>query len=656
MATYIAPGVYTKIQDLSQYAVASTTSSCGMVGAARKGPVSGMKNLDGSYNVPQLITSQSEFVSMFGTPTPEEYGPYAALLYLTEGNALYYARVANINPAFKRDNEYEDALIVGNTYKVVGPIYAGTVTFSNTESGTTAVDVGDTYLVPSAGITTISGSVGGAFAVSHNVRYAARAWGYTAKDGTDLSFVAASPGSWGNNVGFKISNVAADSYILDVYYRNNGVEEKVESFYSLNIDRTSKNYWITAVNSMSEYIRIYTPNDSVMQAQPFQVQNDSVTYLGGLVSDDDSAVIESNVLSYFGATSDNALRGEVEDYKNPTCWKSYNSENPQAYAIVGSDGATPTDADAIGINVDTGGAGVSASSGLYAFFDKEIIEIDMLGAPGYDTLEVITAIQTICDHRQDCLGIINPPLGFNANEAINWHNGYMTGSQSGTQSQRITSNTMACYWPWIELYDQYNKQNMWNPPCGFVMKQIAYNDAVSECWMAPAGIRRGYITEALRTEFSVSTGQREAMYNTSQGNAINPIVNLPLDGITIYGQRTMQRTASSLCEIAVRRLLFYCTRTLSRSVRHLLFEKNDKVLWNQFLSVVSPFIQNLKSRRAVTDFRVICDKSTNTNYRMNNGEMHGYVMMIPTRTAEKIVMNFCLFAHGSTMEAPVIDN
>ena len=86
MATKLSPGLLFKETNLSQVvrAVGSTTSA--IVIFAKKGPV--MER--------QLITSDKQFVEVFGEPDPSlGYGHYAALAFLKEGNILWVTRVVH---------------------------------------------------------------------------------------------------------------------------------------------------------------------------------------------------------------------------------------------------------------------------------------------------------------------------------------------------------------------------------------------------------------------------------------------------------------------------------------------------------------------------------------------------------------------------------
>lgn len=621
MPNYTAPGVYYTIQDLSQYAAPISISTCGCVGGATKGPISGDYNyVTKSYNTPTLITTPEEFVITHGIPDPDFQGPYAALLYLQQGSQLYYARVAATTPIFRVANDTK--LVLGREYIVV----SGTVEYDGISYGTgedagdrfTAISDGDTGTVGLSGITN-------QVVIPNSAKAAAR------MIDSSMTIVANSKGSWGNELGYRITNPGGLSdfgYTLYVYERVDGEEILRETIGNLSIKSRDENYWPTKVNGTSRYVNILT--NGTLTAQPSVTTEETTVWLNNDYNLSDS----DGELCYFNTS---------ETYNIPAQWKT--AEAGEAIWIRGSNGQIPTSYDLIGTPES-----VDHASGLYAFEDSELTDISMLMVPGYTQVEVLTTFDTIIRDRADCFGILSTPLGKNLQESVDWHNDKL----EGTSSKLINNPYIGMYWPWVEIYDPYNKVNLMVAPVGFAAKAMAYTDNVSYPWMAPAGIQRGLCTEAIRLEFNATKGQREQMYGPGNGNALNPLVNLPLDGIAIYGQRTMQRTASALDRIDVARMMIYMAKVLQRSVRPLVFEKNNEILWNRFKLIVNPFISHIKSCQGVDDFNVVCDKSTTTDYHKNINEMHGYILLVPTKTAEKVVMNFCLFPSGSSLEIPRI--
>lgn len=309
---------------------------------------------------------------------------------------------------------------------------------------------------------------------------------------------------------------------------------------------------------------------------------------------------------------------------------------------IGRNGDNPSSADFIGVVTEHGDR-----TGLQLFRQTEVLDINLLAVPGNTAASVVNEIIAICAERNDCLGLIDPPFGLSPQEVVDWHNG--TGEWTG-QHAAFTGSQAALYYPWVKQYDPYTNRDLWLPPSCFVPATIAYSDQVSEVWFAPAGITRGTIRGALDTEVRLARGDVDYFYGPGNGNAINPIQKFTRDGIVIYGQRTLQRFPSKLDRVNVRRLMFYIEKTIASSVRVLNFEQNDEILWGQWLAIVEPFLEQLKGRRALEWFAAVCNETTNTPSRRNNNELYTRVYVIPTGTAEKIVLDFTLFSSGANVE------
>lgn len=416
--------------------------------------------------------------------------------------------------------------------------------------------------------------------------------------GSKLTVSAVNEGVWGNSLSITLT----DSYVtgrkhLYVYQQIGNTLINEEQYDGLVTDETDPNFYETVINTRSQLINVKYADGQTQQP--------------------------------VNTTGDNTAIGPMEALHG------------------GADGAPPGDADIIGAVED------GYATGLWHFSDVDTRDVALLAAPGYTSPQVVSAIEQITTIRRDCLGVIHGPQGLNSQEIVAWHNAsgaFVPGGSS--PSVQVNSSAMALYWPWVQIYDAYNAQNVWIPPVGFALQAIAYNDNVGEAWFAPAGINRGKCAAALALEYRPTLGQREFIYGPGNGNAVNPLVDLPLDGITIYGQRTMQRFPSALDRINVQRLIFYASKVLTRACRVLVFEQNDEILWNQFKNIVSPFMQDIKSRRGVEAYKIICDETTNTPFRRNNNEMYGVILLIPTKTAEKIIIQFSLNPSGVDLSAP----
>ena len=290
-----------------------------------------------------------------------------------------------------------------------------------------------------------------------------------------------------------------------------------------------------------------------------------------------------------------------------------------AYTLAGGNNGTTGIADADYIGTITG----NTRTGLQCLRNPESVQLNLIAVPGVSSGAVVTAMISIVEARNDSLALVDPPLGLTVQGVIDYHNGV------GYTHAAFVSNKAALYWPWVQIYDQYNSVNVFVPPSCMAAQAIAYNDSVAEPWFAPAGVQRGHILDGLSLEYSPTQGERDQMY--SGGNAINPIVNFPRDGICIFGQRTLQRSASSLNRINVRRMLFFIEQAIASSARFLMFDQTDAVLWKRFRDLVEPFLETVRSRRGLEQYQVICDAATNPDYVKNDNEMRGKVYLVRPR-------------------------
>ena len=265
------------------------------------------------------------------------------------------------------------------------------------------------------------------------------------------------------------------------------------------------------------------------------------------------------------------------------------------------------------------------STGLHCFDNADDIIIDMVAAPGRSEASIIAALITLAGTtRQDCVALIDPPYGLSVQGVVRWHNGLSGMADAPTAA--IDSSYAALAWPWVQIYDSYGATAVWIPPCGHVSMAFANTDYVAEPWYAPAGINRATFGDILAVEHSASQGERDYMY--ANGNAVNPICRpFGNSSFVLWGQRTLQRASTALDRINVRRMLIYLRRSVAVASRVLVMEPNDAFTWNRFSRMVTPFLSELRQRRAVYDFRVICDENTNTPVVIDRNEMRAKILV-----------------------------
>ena len=415
--------------------------------------------------------------------------------------------------------------------------------------------------------------------------------------GTDvlLTVDANSAGSWGNELSIEIVNRADGSFDLNVWQGDIRLERfnrLVRGLANINDD----NYIEKIINPQqdiggSEYIVV--SDDTTNSGNPVDLAPASVasTLTGG--ADGISGVVDAH---YIGVAFD-------DNYQSAT--------------------------------------------GMQIYADAEKININILAVPGVSSSPTISAMLQLCESRADAMCIIDPPFGLKPQEVIDWHNGQGFGNDAA-----FNTSYGALYWSWLEIYDSANAIKLFVPPSGSMLGIYAENDQVADPWFAPAGFNRGRILTALNVEYSPNLGERDALYG--DGNAVNPIVNFVQDGITVWGQRTLQRKPSALDRVNVRRLLLYLRKVAARFSRYFVFEPNDPITWDRVRRTFEPLLSDVKSRRGLIDYKVVCDETTNTPARVDRNELWCRIFVKPTKAAEIIQLDFIILAQGASVEETVV--
>lgn len=200
---------------------------------------------------------------------------------------------------------------------------------------------------------------------------------------------------------------------------------------------------------------------------------------------------------------------------------------------------------------------------------------------------------------------------------------------------------MGMFYPWGFTSDNAGN-NVVVPPSHMILRTIINNDQVAYPWFAPAGIRRGGITNATSVGFvndegeftpvALNVGQRDTLYEQK----INPITFITGTGLVNYGQKTRSRGSSALDRINVARLIIYLRRQLSALAKPYIFEPNDKITRDEIKAAVETLLVELVGQRALYDFLVVCDETNNTPARIDRNELWIDIAIEPVKAVEFI--------------------
>lgn len=292
---------------------------------------------------------------------------------------------------------------------------------------------------------------------------------------------------------------------------------------------------------------------------------------------------------------------------------------------------------------DDGITGLTSSEYIAGLDEQapDTMDIELLAVPGVTDAEVVTKGLSIAETRGDCLFLVDPPAGLDYEDAIAWHNG--TGDYDDHAA--FNSSYGAMYWSWQYIYDEVTDQEVLVPPSVVVAATIAYSDSISQKWYAPAGLTRGVIKNALRSEFIPDSSVQDLVY--SDPNNINPIITHANSGLVIFGQKTLHRTTTALDRVNVRRLLCYIKRFLKDICKTLVFEPNDEATWNSFEDLATPRLRTIQTDRGIYDFKIIKGENIITDEDIDNYRMPVQVLIKPTKTAEYIPVDLVITSTGA---------
>ena len=240
-------------------------------------------------------------------------------------------------------------------------------------------------------------------------------------------------------------------------------------------------------------------------------------------------------------------------------------------------------------------------TGLHAF--DEVTDAIQLAAPGISSPAVITAGLAYCENRGDLLFITETPFNLSPQEAVDFRLG------SGVYSHApFVSNYGAMYYPKIKVYDVVRQTERYISPVGDVLGVMAVNDYSANESYVPAGSRRGRVLNALGVDVNVGGRGRLGEGNYVCENQLNPVCVFEDTGSVIWGAQTLQRQASLLREVNVRRMLIVVKKTVAAYARAFIHQPNDPRTWREFYRGLEPKFREWKAQRWFYDYRIFCDQ------------------------------------------------
>jgi len=216
-----------------------------------------------------------------------------------------------------------------------------------------------------------------------------------------------------------------------------------------------------------------------------------------------------------------------------------------------------------------------------------------------------------------------------------------------SEAQGKNTSYAATYWPWVRIIDPITGKHIWVPASTLIPGVYAFNDKVAAPWFAPAGINRGGLSSVLQAKFKLTQGNRDDLYASN----INPIATFPKQGVVVFGQKTLQKQASALDRVNVRRLMIELKNYIRQIADTVVFEQNTSETRGSFLSRVNPYLDGIQQKQGLYAYKVVMDETNNGPAVIDQNQLVGQIYIKPTRTAEFISLDFILLPTGAEFPA-----
>ena len=305
--------------------------------------------------------------------------------------------------------------------------------------------------------------------------------------------------------------------------------------------------------------------------------------------------------------------------------------NHYTKVLAGGSVGSPTDGDLI--------------SAYDLFKNAEDVDVSLIMAGG--------SSQTVAEHiidnvaggsagapdtgRRDALVFVSPSYETAVNNA-----GMEAADIADYRSQFNSTSFGVMDSAWKKQFDKYNNIYRWIPLNGDIAGLCARTDFERDPWFSPAGFNRGQIKNVFKLSWNPNKAERDVLYKAG----VNPVVNFKGEGTVLYGDKTMLDKPSAFDRINVRRLFIVLEKAIAKAAKYSLFEFNDEFTRAQFIALVEPYLRDIKGRRGIYDFRVVCDETNNTPERVDRNEFWGDIYIKPARSINYIQLNFVAVRTG----------
>jgi len=285
----------------------------------------------------------------------------------------------------------------------------------------------------------------------------------------------------------------------------------------------------------------------------------------------------------------------------------------------------------------TGFGGLAAVDDVTMVCVPDLMAAHQAGKIDRDGVKAVQAgVIAHCELMGNRMAILDPLPGLGPQQVRDWR---MT--ETGHDSRFA-----ALYWPWLKVFDPVSGSPRLIPPSGHVAGVWARNDATRGVHKAPAN-------EIIRGTIGVATVITRGEHDMLNPAGVNCIRAFPGRGTRIWGARTLS-SDPAWRYVNVRRLYNYVESSLMTGTQWVVFEPNDKDLWQRLIRTIRSFLYRvwqdggLFGETAEQAFYVKCDDETNPSEVIEAGQLVCEIGLAVVKPAEFVVFRLAQLPTGTS--------
>lgn len=445
------------------------------------------------------------------------------------------------------------------------------------------------------------------------------------------SWIAKHPGVLGNSIKVGLVTASVSNFSTIQYLTSS---DATKYLYSSIFD---------SVPGTSEYASNLGKTSAADEVHVVVIDED------GAISGEVGTVLES--FGYLSQASDakksdgssNYYKDVINQQSAYVYWAAHDSNLTDAGETVSANTTFVTSTTALESSLSGGSDDNAPTTGEIALGfdlleDSETEDVNLLfAAPDANGEEAIAEdLIKIASSRKDCMAFVSPPIEDTVGSST-------PAADVKAFADGLTSSSYAsCDSTALYVYDKYNDVYRWIGAAGHQAGLCANTDNVADAWFSPAGVNRGQLLGVTKLAFNPKKADRDTLYKAR----VNPIVSLPGQGTILFGDKTLLSRPSSFDRINVRRLFITLEKAISTAAKAQLFEFNDEFTRAQFRNLVEPFLRDVKGRRGLTDFLVVCDNTNNTQAVIDGNKFVADIFVKPARSINFITLSFVATRSG----------